>query len=282
MDLFQKAGLDPMKGPETWEDVKNFAKQIKDKTGKAGYGLVGKLNAGNTPYRYMPICWAYGGAALDETADAPTYQKSGFDSQGNIDALQWNLDVFARDQSAPGSSLNNTQIEVRDLFVSGEIGMMIDSPVVYTYVLSKSPDIAAKMNCVLMPKGPVRRAVAFGGSNSVIFKGAKDLDAAKAVVKDRTQPLNSLLIVYEGSNPGNRDGFSLPAQQQRLKETKFLNVTTEMLQYGISYPTIPEAADIMNLYVPQMLQDVMTKAKTPEQSAKDTAKKVNDLIAKRK
>jgi len=27
---------------------------------------------------------------------------------------------------------------------------------------------------------------------------------------------------------------------------------------------------------------VMTKAKTPEQSAKDTAKKVNDLIAKRK
>lgn len=38
----------------------------------------------------------------------------------------------------------------------------------------------------------------------------------------------------------------------------------------------------MNLMVPQMMQDVMTKAKTPEQSAKETAKKVNDLIAKRK
>ena len=55
MDIFQKAGLDPSKGPETWEDVKNFSKQIKDKTGKAGFGMVGKLNAGNTPYRYMPL-----------------------------------------------------------------------------------------------------------------------------------------------------------------------------------------------------------------------------------
>ena len=55
-----------------------------------------------------------------------------------------------------------------------------------------------------------------------------------------------------------------------------------MLQYGISFPTVPEASDIMNLYVPQMMQDVMTKAKTPQQSGQDTAKKVNDLIAKRK
>src|SRR5260370_8671163 len=87
---------------------------------------------------------------------------------------------------------------------------------------------------------------------------------------------------YESRNPGNRDVFALPEQQQRIKEIKFLDVATEMMQYGISFPAIPEAGDIMNLLVPQMMQDVMTKAKTPEQSAKDTAKKVNDLIAKRK
>jgi len=282
METFQKAGLDPMKGPETWEDVKNFSKQIKDKTGKAGYGMVAKLNAGNVPYRYMPLTWAYGGAALDETSDNPTNQKSGFDSDGNIAALQWVYDVFVRDQSAPASTLNNTQIEIRDLFISGEVAMMIDHPVAYTYIMSKVPAVAEKMNYVLMPKGPVRRAVAFGGSSEVIFKGAKDVDAAKAVIKDRTAPLESLLTIYEGSNPGNRDAFNLPQQQQRLKDIKFLNITTEMLQYGVQYPAIPEASDIMNLYVPQMMQDVMTKAKTPEQSAKDTAKKVNDLLAKRK
>jgi len=282
METFQKAGLDPMKGPETWEDVKNFSKQIKDKTGKAGFGMVAKLNAGNVPYRYMPLTWAYGGSAIDETSDNPVNQKSGFDTDGNIAALQWVYDVFVRDQSTPASALSNTQIENRDLFISGEVAMMIDHPAGYSYIASKVPAVAEKMNYVLMPKGPVRRAVAFGGSSEVIFKGVKDLDATKAVIKDRTAPLESLLLVYEGSNPGNRDGFNLPQQQQRLKEIKFLNVTTEMLQYGVQFPAIPEASDIMNLYVPQMMQDVMTKAKTPEQSAKDTAKKVNDLLAKRK
>ena len=280
-DIFQKAGLDPAKGPETWEDVKNFAKQIKDKTGKAGFGMVAKLNNGNIPYRYMPLTWAYGGAALDETADNPTYQKSQFDSAGNIQALQWMLDVYSSG-GAPQSSLTNTQTEVRDLFTSGEIAMMIDHPVAYAAALPKTPDVAAKMNYVLMPKGPVRRAVAFGGWSMFVSKTAKDMEAVKAVVKSRTSPYWSIRLIWSSSNPGNRDGFNLPEEQQRLNEIKFLNVTTEMLQYGISFPAIPEGADIMNLMVPQMIQDVLTKAKTPEQSAKDTAQKVNDLIAKRK
>ena len=36
----------------------------------------------------------------------------------------------------------------------------------------------------------------------------------------------------------------------------------------------------MNLLVPQMMQDVMTKGKTPQQAGQDAAKKVNDMIAK--
>jgi len=282
MEMFQKAGLDPTKGPDTWEDVKNYSKQIKDKLGKSGFGLVAKLNAGNTPFRYMPLCWSYGGAALDETADNPTYQKSGFDSDGNIAALQWIYDVFVRDQSAPSSSINNTNIEVTNLFQSEEVAMLIGLPGSFTTVRNAAPIIAPKINFSLMPKGPVRRAVVFGGSNMLIFKSAKDLDAAKAVVKNATSPPWSLRLHYEGSNPGNRDGFNLPEEKIREMQTKFLDVSISMLQYGISFPTIPEAADIMNLEVPQMMQDVMTKAKTPEQSAKDTAKKVNDRIAKRK
>ena len=280
-DIFQKAGLDPNKGPETWEDVKNFSKQIKEKTGKPGFGMVAKLNAGNTPYRYMPVCWAYGGAALDETTDNPTYQKSQFDNDGNVQALQWMYDMYTNGW-APQSSLTNTQVEVQSLFISGEVGMMIDHPAGYVTVKNKAPDVAEQMNYVLMPKGPVRRAVAFGGWSMVINKAAKDIDAVKAVVKDRTSPYWSIRLIWTGSNPGNRDGFNLPEEQERLKTIKFLNVTTEMLQYGVSYPAIPEASDIMNLYVPQMIQDVLTKAKSPQQSAQDTAKKVNDLVAKRK
>ncbi len=280
--IFAKAGLDPEKPPMTWEDVKTFSKQIKDKTGKPGYGLVAKLNAGDIPFRFMPLCWSYGGAALDETADSPKHDKSNFDNDGTIAALQWVYDVFVRDQSAPASAFTNTGVENQNLLLSSEIAMMSGHPTTYAQAKKTAPDVAAQLGYTLMPMGPVRRAVVFGGSNIVIFKSAKDLDAAKAVVKDRTSPQWSLYHQWETSNPGNRDAFALPDQQKRLAENTFLNVTTENLQYGISFPAVPEANDIMNLLVPQMMQDVMLKTKTPEQSAKDTAKKINDLIAKRK
>jgi len=110
----------------------------------------------------------------------------------------------------------------------------------------------------------------------IIFKCAKDLDATKAVVKDATSPPWTLRLHYESSNPGNRDGFLLPEEKICEENTKFLDVAIQMLQYGISFPTVPESSDIMNLIVPQMMQDVMTKNKTPQQSGQDAAKKVDD------
>ncbi len=281
-ELFQKAGLDPETPPKTWAEVQTFAKQIKDKTGKAGYGLVAKLNAGDIPFRFMPLCWAHGGAALDETADSPQYMKSGFDNDGTIAALQWVYDVFVRDNSAPQSALTNTGVENQNLLLSGEIAMMSGHPTTYALAVRTVPEIAEKLGYTMMPQGPVRRAVVFGGSNVVIFKGAKDLAAAKAVIKDRTSATWSLYHQWETSNPGNRDAFNLPAQQQRLTENRYLNVTTDNLQYGVSFPAIPESSDIMNLIVPQMMQDVMLKVKTPQQAAQEGAKKVNDLLAKRR
>ena len=73
------AGLDPEKPPATWDDVVAYSKQIQDKLGIAGYGLVAKQNAGNTPFRFMPQLWAYGGGALDE-ADASSDLRARSDS----------------------------------------------------------------------------------------------------------------------------------------------------------------------------------------------------------
>ena len=74
-DIFKRAGLDPDKAPATWDDVVKYSKQIHDKLGIAGYGLVARKNAGNTPYRFMPQLWAYGGGVFDEATANPTYER---------------------------------------------------------------------------------------------------------------------------------------------------------------------------------------------------------------
>ena len=136
--LFEEAGLDPEKAPETWPDVVSYSRQIKEKTGKNGYGLVARVNAGNTPFRFMPQCWAYGGGALDEAEPDPTYDKVMIDNAGSKAALQASYDMYVRDKSVPVSALTNTQNQNQDPFIAGQLGMMISHPSEYAVMLDRA------------------------------------------------------------------------------------------------------------------------------------------------
>jgi multiple sugar transport system substrate-binding protein len=292
--IFKDAGLDPEKAPDTWDDVVAYSNQIKEKTGKYGYGMVARVNAGNTPYRFMPQCWAYGGGALDEATADPTYQKIMIDNAGTKAALQASYDMYVRDKSVPASALTNTQTQNQDPFIAGQLAMMISHPTEYAAMLDRASRatgsdkavadaVVANMRYGLIPKGPVRRAVVFGGWNAHMFHpdvvdGKLDDDAARAFIAFSTGPEWSTKLNWEQSNPGNLRGFRTKWMKQRLDSIKFLNVTTSMLPSGIAFPVIPESTEIMNIVVPEMLQNVLTQKMTIDAATADAAKKLKDIV----
>ena len=294
-DIFERAGLDPESPPATWDDVVAYSAQIHDRLGIAGYGLVAKQNAGNTPFRFMPQMWGYGGSALDENTDAPTYETIGLNSPGAIAALQASYDMYVRDQSVPVSALTNTQAENQGPFIAGQLAMMIAHPSEYAKMvdlasLATGADQATAQTVVdnmrygLIPEGPDRRAVVFGGSNIHIIRdeyveGGLDEMAAKALICFWTSPEWSTKLAWTGSNPGNLDGFRTEWMAERLDTIRFLDVTTSMLPNGIPFPVIPEAPEIMNIIVPDMLQNALTGAMTVEEAANDAAAKVEALLS---
>jgi multiple sugar transport system substrate-binding protein len=79
------------------------------------------------------------------------------------------------------------------------------------------------------------------------------------------------------SNPGNLDGFKSKWMKQRLEQIKFLDVTTSMLPSGIPFPALPESPEIMNIIVPEMMQNALTGKMTVDQAAEDAAAKVKKL-----
>jgi multiple sugar transport system substrate-binding protein len=291
--LFKDAGLDPEKPPATWDDLVAYSKTIHDKLGIAGYGLVAKQNAGNTPFRFMPQLWAYGGAALDEADAAPTYGTIGLNSAGAKAALQAAYDMYVRDKSVPTSALTNTQAENQSPFIAGQLAMMIAHPAEYAKMrdlASKATgadkkladDVVANMRYGLIPAGPARRAVVFGGSNIHIFKneyvdGGLDEMAAKALICMWTSAEWSTKLAWVASNPGNLRGFKTKWMKERLDTIKFLDVTTSMLPNGIPFPVVPEATEIMNIIVPDMLQNALTGKMTVDEAAEDAAAKVKEL-----
>jgi multiple sugar transport system substrate-binding protein len=52
-----------------------------------------------------------------------------------------------------------------------------------------------------------------------------------------------------------------------------------MLKYGVPFPVIPESPEIMNIIVPDMLQNALTDKMTVAEAADDAARKVEDVLA---
>lgn len=294
--VFKDAGLDPDSPPATWDDVVAYSKTIHDKLGIAGYGLVAKQNAGNTPFRFMPQLWAYGGGALDEASAEPGYKDIWINNEGSKAAVQAAYQMYVVDKSVPTSALTNTQAENQAPFIAGQLGMMIAHPSEYARMndlASKATgadkavadDVVANMRYGLIPAGPDgKRAVVFGGSNIHVVKpefvegGKVDDQAVKALICMWNSPEWSTKLAWVGSNPGNINGFLTDAMKERLDTIKFLDVTTSMLPNGIPFPVIPEAPEIMNIIVPDMLQNALTGTMTVDQAVEDAATKIQGVV----
>jgi multiple sugar transport system substrate-binding protein len=278
-DLFDRAGLDPDTPPATWEEVVEFSKQINMNLGISGFGLVARLNHGNTPFRFMPVLWAHGGSALDELEEEPTYQDVRINTPESRAALQVYYDLYVRDQSVPLAALDNTQTENRELFLAEQVAMMISHPVEYSVIVDNAPHLADSVEYVLYPEGPDRRAAVFGGSNIHLFNNIaeEDIPAALEFIKLRTNPEWANRMAWF-SNPGNREGFDSEWFEVRRQEIKFLDVATEMLQYGVSFPVVPQSTEIMNLIVPTMLHNIMTETMSIDEAAADAEAKIIEVM----
>lgn len=111
--LFKEAGLDPETPPKTWEEEIAFAKQIKEKTGIAGYGLPAKT-FDNTMHQFMHWVYTNNGKVIDG-------DKIVIDSPEVLAALQAYKDITP--YSVEGATAYE-QNEIRAIFLDGKVGMI--------------------------------------------------------------------------------------------------------------------------------------------------------------
>ncbi len=247
-DALKAAGIDPATAFTDWDSFNQTLiklKQVQKVGGKSikPFGGAGK-KAFDLVHSIAPFVWAAGGNEL-----TPDYKQSAIDSPQAQQGVEYYANLI-REGVFDTSALEKDGQGVENMFKGGQLAVWIGGP--WVLQAASRPDdktwsAAARANLGVapLPKGPTGKAFAFvGGSNLMMFKTAKNKDAAWAVIKylsqDPTQKSYADLMGMFPARlaPQKQVGATDPNHEEFL----------QAIEDGRSYAPIPQWAQVETTY----------------------------------
>jgi ABC-type glycerol-3-phosphate transport system substrate-binding protein len=174
--LFEAAGLDPDNPPTTWDEVRAAAKQIAEKTGKAGYAQMTMNNTGGWQLTAGTV--AHGGRTQVDNGDG-TYTST-IDNPGTKADLQFLHDLRWVDDSM-GSNFLLDWGTINQEFAAGNIGMYTSGSDVYTALVRDFGMDSSQYGLTIVPTDGDDPGTLGGGDIAVVSPTVDDATKAAAV-----------------------------------------------------------------------------------------------------
>lgn len=253
-DLFKQAGLDPEKPPKTWAEEIAFAKQIKEKTGIAGYGLPAKT-FDNTMHQFMHWVYTNNGQVIDKDG------KITMDSPEVLAALQAYKDITP--YSVEGATAYE-QNEIRAIFLDGKVGMIQNSSGAATRLMKTN----IHWGITTLPLGPSAKGpgTLLITDSLAIFKGSGVEDKAIEFAKFITSP--GPQGEYELQGDAGLTPLRPSAQvDEFVKAQPFWKPLIDGITYGGPEPLFKDYKGFQNAMI-EMVQSVVTGKAEPAAALK--------------
>lgn len=178
MEIMRRAGLvdgdDTPKQPQTWEELAEMARLIKEKTNIPGFAIPTITNGAG--WRFTPIAWSYD--TVFETRDSDGRVTASFNSAECTEALQyvkdlrWKYDVLPHEKTLSSD-------DVQKMFANGEVGMIFAETGSFINIVGYGMQ-KESIGIIKLPAGPAKRVSLVGGSYYVINKEVTDRQAEAA------------------------------------------------------------------------------------------------------
>ena len=174
--LFDAAGLDPDAPPTTWDEVREYAQQIAEATGQAGYVQMSQSNTGG--WQLTTATYARGGRMEEREDDAVT---STVANDATKEALAWLRDLRFTDNSL-GSNFLFDWGTINQAFAAGQIGMYTSGADVYTSLVQQNEINPDDYGLAALPLSEAPDAGLLGGGTlAAVNVNATDVEKDAAV-----------------------------------------------------------------------------------------------------
>jgi ABC-type glycerol-3-phosphate transport system substrate-binding protein len=176
--LFAAAGLDPNKPPTNWAQLQAYAKQISEKTGKAGYVEMAK-DDNTAGWILTTLVYALGGrmeAGHGTSTTATLNNKQTITALNMLKKMRWT-------DNSMGSNFDYGWSDINQAFAAGNVGMYISGSDVYTNLVSASNVDPSIYGLATIPLAKNATAGVLGGGTLVGVRPDANAAARAAAVK---------------------------------------------------------------------------------------------------
>ncbi len=161
--IFEEAGLDPEKAPETWEELEQYAQQIVEKTGKYGFDMAVK----DTTPMWCIMLWGNGGDIIKDG-------KAVFNSPENVETVtRWAENI--RDKKFGPEVLTGGEID--KLFESQKLAMYFCGP----WATNGFTNAGIDYGVAQAPKGPKEQVTQANAVGMYMTSSSKNKEAVSLV-----------------------------------------------------------------------------------------------------
>lgn len=262
-DLFQKAGIRSF--PDTLQEFIQVGQKLTG-GGVYGFGLVGAKHA-TLIGQFMNYLYAFNGNFISQDGTRAT-----INDEAGVAALQFYTDILRRYRFAPPSAVSDSRNEVRQLFMTGQVAMMLDGPWATGTFKEMAPRLNWTVGKIPWVEGKTRRSV-LSAWYYTIFSGSRHKEQAWRFISFMLRPENMAKGVV-----------TLPVRKSASRSARFATAEWapwfDALQYAEPEPSTKHFNDIADI-TGDAIQEILLNRKTVKQAADDAAARINRLLAER-
>ncbi|WP_414169439.1 extracellular solute-binding protein [Streptoverticillium reticulum] len=262
-DLFQKAGID--KPPANWQEVKDAAQKIKDRTGAGGIGL--------SPDSYYSLPFLYGeNSDMVNVAD----KKITISDAASLKGIETAVDLV-KSGAAPKPAGTDGYNALKTDFKNGKLAMLVDGPWA-TKEIFGGDAFKSKENLGIspVPAGSTGTAGApVGGHNLAVYAGSKNFDASYLFVRFMTDTAQEeAASTAIGVLPTRKSAYTKDVLADPVR-----NAYYQALSKAHARPAIPQGGDLFTDWL-QHYTKILTLKEEPKVGLDATAKAWQSALLK--